>query len=669
MSVYRYKLIDRVADIDGTNLDGLVHPSRLYKYKKEALLDAESISVGSIESSQILHLSLDEIITTIGCALSINYNDAVFLGWHRIKDPGCSCSESNEDFYNGLERMYNQAVLHWQFLKIWNHHFGDEKSNVLSYRSDDPSDGPTYYLLEGADEWFRLYYADDDRGEAGFEAEQDGWSSNIDDESAFLDYIESDLLELVSEFFKANSEKLNYLYAHSVKSINLAAYDQWRIKGANSKIDLDWLKESKDSKHLFFTRAFKSKFIDGGFKIFDRTGYGVTFFLEASCNVAESIKSYIYVLEKLEATKESSILTEDEIKEWLDWYADRKKWHKAYSRLHDWWNSSDPTIPSEIEEDWETLKDLIGKVKVKIDDLEVLKADQLVVEKQGAKKAPENEKEAIKSIMAKIQKEKELLDKFGLEVRIEAKTLNYHPQRATESSLEMLEEYWKKPARKNLSLNKDQTNKHYDLARASMLEAKIRNYEDLPEYKAWFDVVANEKGQCTRQAIGFQKVFKEGAKDSAFRNAGMRFIAAHKLEPVANFNEVTLEAALGEQLRIQGKLKGLTEPELRGLIRGLQQSVRQEGLENYFFYELQNLGYEFSDIEFLKKQAYEQVGKKEATNRTLYDARQVAACLVMDQRDNKKLQPKAPPKPKAPSQVEALSITGPEEQAPYDKEK
>ena len=77
----------------------------------------------------------------------------------------------------------------------------------------------------------------------------------------------------------------------------------------------------------------------------------------------------------------------------------------------------------------------------------------------------------------------------------------------------------------------------------------MRDYIGTPEFDAWYNVLNDGEGRCNRHAIATKKVTKAGAKDSAYRNAGMRFVESNNLEPVANFDEVTLEKALTDQVR------------------------------------------------------------------------------------------------------------------------
>ena len=286
--------------------------------------------------------------------------------------------------------------------------------------------------------------------------------------------------------------------------------------------------------------------------------------------------------------------------------------------------------------------------------------------KIGPKKMPANEAETINKLWDAIEDFKPYLDKYGLEVKVQKKQ-DYDQDVATRNSMELLEKYWKTPRQFTI---KKLNNPFGSLTEASRLEAKLRDYIGTPEFDAWYNVLNDGEGRCNRHAIGYQKVTKAGAKDSAYRNAGMRFVESNNLEPVANFDEVTLEKALTDQVRRQCKLKDMTEGKINAIARSLRGTSRDD-LVQAFRYSLQDAGYESSDIDTFLGQALEQEGKKIITKKTLYDARQVAGLLAYEQDKNPKLQPKELPKPKAPSNVKATVIrtTGPEEQASYGKGK
>jgi hypothetical protein len=310
-----------------------------------------------------------------------------------------------------------------------------------------------------------------------------------------------------------------------------------------------------------------------------------------------------------------------------------------------WWSPEDYMKSKEVQPIYDRMVELQDKVKIKMDDLELLKADQAVLAKVGPKKKPADQADTIKKLLEAVEEYKPFLDKYGLVFRIEKK---YDFDSPDPSALKFLEEIWTKPKRSNLGLKRDKSEEPGQLANASKLEAKLRDYIGTKEYDAWYNVLNDGYGRCSRHAIGYQKVTKPGAKDSAYRNAGMRFVEANHLEPVANFDEVDLEKALTDQVKQQCKNKDIPDAWINNIIRGFRWCRGNEELEDEFRLRMKEVGYETSALDTFIMLAQSQVGKKITTKKTLYDARQVAGVLAYEQDKNPKLQPKELPKPKAP---------------------
>jgi len=682
-------IIDRVARADRFDAERHIHINRLHKYNQQAVLKEGSTDKSSLESNGILHMSLTTIIADLQVARRIAEDPADLLYYDRYFEPDCVLSESSKKFYNDLSNLTDQADLHLLMLRLYCY-FYDIATPALQLEPIGPSDvgahdAYLHWLGEYGQFWWDEYYDPSEeleQIEAGFEptriTDGDGdeyvtW--DLTDLDKFADYIFPDALEKISEFFTEKREILNYLYEHSVKMINLTAWERIQVDGNNTGEDSTaWIKvdprgNKEGASNRFFNRRFNCKYFNhfeeySEFGICNKAiGLTVTNFwirstLLAGAEMAKSISDYIPILGKLEEDRESAIFTKAEVQNWLDWYAKRKEWHKSLHAVGEWWLShTDEPSTKDIAKSWKKLVELQDIVKIKLDDLELLKADQLIVKKKGTKKLPSTEAETMKKAMEALEPFQEAFDKHNLEVKIQKKSAIQHQStEPSKNTLAVLEKYW---------LNKPRgigiKNEFSELNKASRLEEEIRPYLGTKEYHDWYLALAQGEPTCNRHQIGVQKVTKAGAKDSAFRNAGMRFVELNGLDPVDKFDQVTLFKALRDQINATG----LPEFKRNLIIRNLSLAERTDQLEPCFFDELVNEGFDFPEVQTLFNVAQKKVGQKIVTKKTLYDTRQVAGILAKEQAEGSSLRPKLPSKVKAT----VIRTTGPEGQAPYSKEK
>ena len=685
-------IIDRVACVDRFTAERHIHINRLHKYNQQAVLKEGSIDKSSLESNGILHMSLCKIIEDLEVACRIAAEPQDLIRYDRHMDPDCVLSESSKKFYNDLSELTGQADLHLMMLRLYCHHY-KISAPILKLESPGPDDLDDEYrfdfwIKEYGQLWWNEYFEPSeelDKIDAGFEPnrETDGdeeyVSWELEDLEKFADHALPNALDIISDFFTEKREILNYLYEHSVKLINRTAWEQIQIDSDRFGFDSSWTKvdprsKEQGSENRFFNRKFQCKFFhvleeypDFGTVLEDGTLTVTNFWVRSTliraAKMVTSISDYIPILGKLQADKQSAVFTKDEVQKWLDWYAKRKEWHKALMLVGEWWHSytNEPSTKDVIAA-WNKLNELQDVVKIKLDDLELLKADQLIVQKRGIKKLPSTQAETMKKAMEALEPFQEAFDKPDLEVKIQRKPVaKYQPDEATTNSLAMLERYW---------LNKPRgigiKNEFSELNKASRLEEEIRQYLGTKEYNDWYYALAGGEPTCNRHQIGMQRVTKVGAKDSAFRNAGMRFVELNNLDPVDKFDQVTLFKALRDQVNATG----LNELKRNNIVRNLGLAERSDQLKPCFFDELINEGFDFDEVTTLYNVAQKKVGQKIVTKKTLYDTRQVAGLFAKEQAEGSSLRPKMPTKPKAPSNIEVeVSITGPEERPVYGKGK
>lgn len=661
-------IIDRVAMIDNSDLSKRVHRSRLYPFNENALV-AVVPDKNTIGTNVVWLMQMKTILKAISAAARISSDHKWLLDdtFQNLK-----LSDSSKKFYDHLAHLNDEAQSNWCILRVWFRHLQPIhgwSNNLLSYESeldyfDDWSFHAPYYFNEWpADELAEIgllcdyeYNPDND--------EYEPLDIYVDDIHTLNQYFEFEFDDInkVIKWFTDYKDELNYLYGHSVKLINQVAYDayeHWLVTEVSPE-DFDnnsdiakWPKTPKLEGKQFFSRYFRARFFQEKFPVFKvANSFEVKGRLTQAKNMSSSLQEYTYYLDHLSKTGSSALLSRKEVKKWQEWYANRKKWHDAYVKVSDWFYShEDIPTAEEMESEYIKMVELQDKVKIKRDDLDLLKADWHVLSKVGPKKMPANEAETINKIWDAIEDFKPHLDKYGLEVKVQKKQ-NYDQDVASRNSIELLEKYWK--SSRQIGIKKPD-HSFGSLTEASRLEAKLRDFIGTPQYDAWYEVLNDGEGRCNRHSIGYQKVTKAGAKDSAYRNAGMRFVESNNLEPVANFDEVTIEKALADQVRHNCKLKGMTEGKINSITRRLS-GMSRDDLIQAFRYSLQDAGYESSAIDTFLGQAFEQEGKKIITKKTLYDARQVAGLLAYEQNKNPKLQPKELPKPKAPGKPKVVVL-------------
>jgi hypothetical protein len=182
------------------------------------------------------------------------------------------------------------------------------------------------------------------------------------------------------------------------------------------------------------------------------------------------------------------------------------------------------------------------------------------------------------------------------------------------------------------------------LERMSELDRLLEEYGKTTAFRGWLEVLADLEGQCTRKEIGFQRV-KEKSQEAAQRNAGKRFVDGiakpFPLEPVKHFIELNLKSALRKELKT--RIDKSTNDNLRvdrdKILRNFDRSQgrprriqpgHELALIQKFCGILSDLDYSPGDIDTFVRDALKDVGKKDPTNRTLYDARHVALAFCLD---------------------------------------
>jgi hypothetical protein len=668
------EIIDRVAYINNSDLSDKVHPSRLYTLNKSALI-TEVPGRDEIGSNLVWLMQMDTILKAIISAGNITSDNSMLLPRFQYQHD-VELADSSLNFYDDLRAFADDAEYYWCILRVWFTHlrssYGWEK-NLLSFKSDEEYKQEWgFHSMRFVNEIENL--DDFDLAEWGLSleyeynpktGEQYPTEVIIDDFDHFNSVYEFEPYQVddVIKWFQGNLDEINHLYQHSVKLINQTAYDlfvKWKLtentfEQSQDEARMSWPLTPKGNGYQFFSRGFRTSIFNEDFECFTSASSSrVRNMLTVAESMSRFLKDYTYYFDHLEATGSTAILTAGQVKKWQDWYRQRKEWHLTFMGLNKWWWSPEDNVTAEeMEPVFQRMLELQDKVKIKMDDLELLKADQAVLAKVGPKKKPADQADTIKKLLEAVEEYRPFLDKYGLVFRIEKKHDFDSPD---PTALRFLEEIWTKPNRTNLALKRPKSDEPGQLANASKLEAKLRDYIGSPEWEAWYDVLNDGEGKCSRHAIGYQKVTKPGAKDSAYRNAGMRFVEANHLEPVANFDEVNLEKALTDQVRQQCKLKDIPDAWVNNIIRGFRWCRGDEELRDEFSLRLKDVGYEASDIDTFIKLAQSQVGKKITTKKTLYDARQVAGVFAYEQDKNPKLQPKELPKPKAPSKPKVVVL-------------
>jgi hypothetical protein len=439
-----------------------------------------------------------------------------------------------------------------------------------------------------------------------------------------------------------------------------------------------YIKPSFDPKlewrHTFFSRRFRYRVFgeyENKLKVRDDKDVpwmGIAMAIERAKKLTHNIEPYLPYIESLTKEKKSISLSKGEIQEWVDWFKTRTEWYEAYLHVNAWY-ADQSFAPSDAVTYpwWQKLESLMGKVDRKPVDYEMVKADQMLVAIKGHRaqdKTLQTETEVLtryKEMCSEIEPE---LEKYGWEIKL-----------IRQEDKKLLELAWRTPERQRLSLAISNRNKlahandsasvisdknltvgekmrallaqknnqqHWredaGLRNKAILDEELRKYADHPKFHDWVKILEaldennNGTGKCTRYDVGFQLVQKEKATDAAYRNAGMRFVSQkHDLEPVEHFTEVTLKAALKEELKDQFKRREMSESEMERVLWALKSCLTDGDLLAVFFDACDKVGCANEEILSSFNRALLEVGKKKATNRTLYNAKHVAVKIMEDE--------------------------------------
>ena len=123
------------------------------------------------------------------------------------------------------------------------------------------------------------------------------------------------------------------------------------------------------------------------------------------------------------------------------------------------------------------------------------------------------------------------------------------------------------------------------------------------------------------------------------RNAGKRFVESdtmclpYPLEPVDNFEEVTLSSALEKELKTRLQKKRVEKHYINTVVAQFKEGsffMEDWKVVQDFCQELDKVGYTYEEINLHCKDALRDVGMKKATNRSQYDARHVALAFCLN---------------------------------------
>ena len=361
-------------------------------------------------------------------------------------------------------------------------------------------------------------------------------------------------------------------------------------------------------------------------------------------------------------------------KEWEKWWETRNKWFEAYQVLTRWFNQQ--TLPPDNEtaaKAFKVLKKHNQEINISKDKLEDIKREALIKvwktwsDKKGIKKA-EDKSEALETFNTLQREYGEMFNKFGYSLRLVEKK-DEERNRRVHNFLDDAFGSLKERERNVLNLryglnfgddhsslvkaltthlenlsNESYTFKDEKFSRLATLDFLLNSHEKNPKFEEWLRVLSDSEGRCRRQVIGYQKVRSDADKkvsESTYRNAGMRFVEKHGLEPVAQFAEIKLVDSLVNEFRDHCKTNPKYSKEaVRQLCNFMKREGDSDNLIECFAECCVKMQIDESTALVLLERAYPLVGQKKANNKTLYNARHVAISFIEEDMDPKP--PQAP---------------------------
>jgi hypothetical protein len=491
-----------------------------------------------------------------------------------------------------------------------------------------------------------------------------------------------------------------------------------------SDFDVEWWRKPKTDKQRYFSRKFRYKYLGESISLNTTCISEVD---KAVSKAEESdllVQEYLPYIQAIVKTRKSSFMDDKEVKEICDWWDGRKKWYASFLVVKNWLNQQMRYIADgDAAKDWTTFNDFGRKDKgfkypamLSETKLEEIKADFIISRRVKVDKPePVNKKQSAydeyREIMSKLgprlkeegwvaslANRNELvhadpsLGKFGMGLSTAAISLpSLKDQKVLAKAMEtpIIEVLYKSTLKRKLrrlsqverlerynekwldqlKMSQDKKDKSR-LERMSELDRLLEEYGRTSAFVGWYEVLADLDAQCTRKEIGFQRV-KEKSQEAAQRNAGKRFVDGiakpFPLEPVKHFIELNLKSALRKELKT--RIEKSTNDNLRvdrdKILRNFDRSQGRGELEliQKFCGILSDLDYSPGDIDTFVRDALKDVGKKDPTNRTLYDARHVALAFCMDKtmqrkepRHNAELEDRILQKKRAANHYEAVRM-------------
>ncbi len=655
-----------------------IHHTHLYPLAQNAVI-SEVPTMETIHGDTVFVVVMQTILKATQAASKICTKDglAEMANHIQIVDidasmAGVRFTESTHEFYDRLRELAKEASMHWHLLSmqtgISTGDFEAFKEVACQYLLDREENPEHYGFVKLGHDW---YYEND------YESEADLWWLNEDE--YLKEYKgEDDASEDALYFFKESRDTLNMIYRHSVAMIN---YYPWLEIMAERELDVhnrhdgdpywneydpNWLKKPKTGKHSLRSRSFRNKYLGEQVEMApdDHDGKGISIEtvrnqVEAAIRMDNQFQQYKEPVEALIKTRQSTFMSDEEIDHIVKWFDDRKKWYWSYKRVWNWLYQSEFYVPDGTTWlDWTKMIELQKEVDLQDWRYEEIKADNILLNRKEAI----NAKKAVKGGSA-YDRYRNIMKELGPELKEEGwiatiqsrndavhhtmnwetvrKFGNLNPDAEPNAKIvidsmtgEWLDRVYEKVERQE----KDR------LERMGELDMLLDQYSGLTKFKNWKESVADLNGTCTRKDIGFQRV-KENSGDAAQRNAGKRFVESiakpFPLDPVKHFIELDLLGALQKELkvRIDKSTNHLMRADKEKILRNFRRFRNYSDFDQIkeFGRLLDQLGYGFSDIETFVGEAIKDVGKKDPTNRTLYDARHVALAFCLDNIQQNKL--------------------------------
>lgn len=662
---------DLVAEVETWGGSHKVHSTYAYPFQPQAIIGEVPTAEELLHERYWPMIMEDQLsaIRAVARMTDIHKGLPGIRGRHtRLHREQVKFSEDTNYFYLDLARMAVQAKDAWTVLTRWinNDRTGWVEPQVPSLVEDYP------HIANFVS-----------RHDLDYDLETEGFVKTNEGEWEYINepqlvpmppsFPRPDEAELAMKFFEENASALNLLYKHSVKFINWNAMQDVLLYERHNSFekvhgddeteehyflrgelyDPEWWAKPKKDERRFLSRRFESVYRGFRNHLGTESLDDIRKAYEAGLKQVQKVWDYRDVLSCLAEGRHLEALEEDERKTWFAWFANRSEWYDSYLQVEHWLFGQYHAISDlEAAENRKVMLELEDKIEMersKLIELQVLINRSKRFEKEGGTIITDTP--ALSAYHDFIKRWGDRLEEEGWVPMLTA--LDYEATKAMgwTETLKMLNRSWNddmNEPEKTFTMEwvektkaATENDKGRIMGRLAEVERELELWEDRPEFRMWMAVLADEKGQCTRKEIGYQRVSGPpgDAKESAMRNAGKRFVESdtmclpYPLEPVDNFEEVTLRSALEKELRTRLQKKRVENHHINTVVTQFKEGsffMDDWKVVQDFCQELDKVGYSFDEIDVYCKDALRDVGMKKATNRSQYDARHVALAFCLN---------------------------------------